>query len=617
MSDSVRRIWIFPLLAFWVINVCALALAYQTRLPATIRVGGDEWLYTSAYLKNLHSVTADGTTRLRFTQEFSAVSFPFMGQTAPVEMTMRVNAWWPEGVRPVILTVNDLPLREIANGEWRTHRTVMTDTARFGANAFELGLESETYVPHDYDANNADLRALGPALEWVTLTPQTAPNAPWWAGLTQPSWALVLVVGLLGTLAHAGSVLLGTPRVGLILGFVLVGFFGLFVAFTRVSAAAYLVPATGVVLGALLLLSLRDPQLKKRGITVALVLGVICLAWTARWVTATHLPLSGDEQIYVPVSANYADAIAGGHAAEILTSRENVEHPLFNKLVFAASILINRMSGDVSELLSARYVSIAASALLTALLAFVNPIAAVGLAVHSIQIQYASQAYLEALPALTIAVAMIAFERARIHGTRWLVLSAVCLGLTAASKYIYAVAGFAILGFLVWRYRNTPKMIVLYGVIALVAFFVANPFLWTNPVANFLETLSFHNRVSGSELVTEYARPAWWHLAYLSRLTDFYPGIPYLSLDTLILLGGILGLPALWRHSRVYFAWFVVALVFLLLWNTKWEQYALTLITPVCLAFGYGLSDAARRVFARRKPTAPGIVPVSSQSSGQ
>lgn len=611
MSDSARRFRIFPLLALWAINVCLLALAYQTRLPATIWVGGDDWLYTGGYLENLHSVTTDGATRFRFTRETSVVSFPFMGQTSPLEMTMRVNAWRPEGVRAVTLAVNGLALREIANGEWRTHRTVIMDTARFGANAFELGLASETFVPKDYDAHNADTRALGPALEWVTLTPQTAPNAPWWQNLTQPAWVLVLVVGLLGTLAYTGSVLLGAPRVGLTLGLALVVFFAAVVAFARVSAAAYLVPAAGVVLGALLLLTLRGTQTKKRGITVALVLGVICLAWGARWVAATHMPLSGDEQIYVPVSAQYADAIAGGRAAEILTSRENVEHPLFNKLAFAASMLINRASGGVSDLLSARYVSIAASALLTALLAFVNPIAAVALAVHSIQIQYASQAYLEALPALTIAVAIIAFERARVHGTRWLILSAVCLGLTAASKYIYAIAGFALFPFLVWRYRHTPLLVVVYGVAAAALFFVANPFLWTNPVGNFLETLSFHNRVSGSELVAEYARPVWWHLAYLSRLTDFNPGIPYVSLDTLVFIGGILGLPALWRHSRVYFAWFVVALVFLLLWNTKWEQYALTLITPLCLSFGFGLSDAAKRVFARHTRTTRSVAPAS------
>jgi hypothetical protein len=251
--------------------------------------------------------------------------------------------------------------------------------------------------------------------------------------------------------------------------------------------------------------------------------------------------------------------------------------------------------------MSARFVSISASALLTALLAFVNPIAAVAFAVHSIQIQYASQAYLEAVPALTIAVTMVAFERARTFGARWLIVSAVCLGLTAASKYIYAIAGFAILPFLLWRYRRSPELVLLYGIVTLVVFFVADPFLWTDPVGNFLDSLLFHNRVRGSELVTGYARPAWWHLTYLSRLWDFQPGIPYFSLDTLIFVGGVLGLPALWRHSRVYFVWFVVALVFLLLWNTKWEQYALTLITPLCLSFGLGTTAAARRWFLRQK----------------
>ena len=95
MLVSARRVWLIPLLAFWVFNVCVLTLAYQTRLPQTLNVGGDDWLYTGGYMQGMHEVTADGNARFRFTRDRAQVSFPFMGQTTPLEMTMRVNAWWP------------------------------------------------------------------------------------------------------------------------------------------------------------------------------------------------------------------------------------------------------------------------------------------------------------------------------------------------------------------------------------------------------------------------------------------------------------------------------------------------------------------------------------------
>ena len=51
----------------------------------------------------------------------------------------------PEGVRPVTLTVNDLALRDIANGEWRTHRTVMSDTARYGGTRLFSGWKARRF----------------------------------------------------------------------------------------------------------------------------------------------------------------------------------------------------------------------------------------------------------------------------------------------------------------------------------------------------------------------------------------------------------------------------------------------------------------------------------------
>lgn len=609
IDEMARRILNSPfwtLLGLCVLNILVLALAYQTRLPMTLRVSGDDWLYQNRYLENFGAPAIHNTPRFRYTTAKSTIHLPALGQTTPLELWLHLNAWSPEGAREVTLALNNAPLRTLTNADWKNTRTVITETARLNPNHLSLTLATETFVPHEYDANNPNSAEIGAAVESLTLVPRVNSGGAWGSQWTTPAWEFIAIVSLLVAFAYAGARVLAAPRVGIALALAVTLFFAFVVALTRIAAVAYLAPVIGMVLIALLGILAAHAEKRFSLMRRGLILGVVLLAWSLRLALAVRLPLSGDEQIYVPVSARYAELLGAGYWFEILTLRENFEHPIFTKLLFGVGIFFGNAFGMVSELLSARLISVGAAALLTALLAFVNPIAAAIFAVHSIQIHYASQAYLESLPALMLTLAMISFERARTHGTRWLMLSAMCLGLTAASKYIYAVGGLALVPFLLSRYRRAPIYIFLYGALALLAFLGANPILWTNPVGNFLATLTFHRNVSDSELVSSYARPFYWHLVYLTRLAEWDAGMPYFSFDTLIFFAGILGLPALWQKSRVYLAWFVVALIFLLLWNTKWEQYALTLITPLCLSAGVGLTHfgqwLGRMVRARQHP---------------
>ena len=69
-------------------------------------------------------------------------------------------------------------------------------------------------------------------------------------------------------------------------------------------------------------------------------------------------------------------------------------------------------------------------------LAILDPLAGFLLAIHTFTIKYTSQAMLEALPALTSLLAVMAYDRSRNskRSALWLSLSGVALGLTAASK---------------------------------------------------------------------------------------------------------------------------------------------------------------------------------------
>ena len=100
------------------------------------------------------------------------------------------------------------------------------------------------------------------------------------------------------------------------------------------------------------------------------------------------------------------------------------------------------------------------------LLAIVNPLAGLFLAVHTFTIKYTSQVMLEALPAFTSLVTVFCYVRykrkkaivtssKRLDG--WLISSAVFLGFTAASKYLYCVVAIAILIDWLFTIKNDGK----------------------------------------------------------------------------------------------------------------------------------------------------------------
>ena len=94
----------------------------------------------------------------------------------------------------------------------------------------------------------------------------------------------------------------------------------------------------------------------------------------------------------------------------------------------------------------ARGVAAVLGTLTAFLVALLNPLAGLWLAIHTFTIKYTSQVMLEALPALTSALVVVAYERARANAwsRRWLALAALALGLTASSKYLHCVVGIVV-----------------------------------------------------------------------------------------------------------------------------------------------------------------------------
>jgi ABC-type sugar transport system permease subunit len=132
---------------------------------------------------------------------------------------------------------------------------------------------------------------------------------------------------------------------------------------------------------------------------------------------------------------------------------------------------------------------------------------------------------------------------------------------------------------------------LLWGLLAIVIFFAANPYLWPDPVGRLKESVFYHaGYASGAAEVQRSNYPLWQPFVWLNTSPySWHEGVFLLGLDPLILVLAAFGLARLWKKSRVYVLWLGLGLLFLLLWPTKWPQYILILTAPLSLSAAHGV----------------------------
>ena len=257
--------------------------------------------------------------------------------------------------------------------------------------------------------------------------------------------------------------------------------------------------------------------------------------------------------------------------------------------------------------------------LAVALLAVANPLAGFFLAVHTFTIKYVSQIMLEALPALTSLICVLAYlqwkKRQRNRFAGWLALSSVFLGLTAASKYLYCVAGVAILvdWFLEARNHNelgrTYRLALGWGLLALAIFFAADPYLWPDLAGRLKESVFYHaGYASGAAEVQNASYPGWQPFFWLFFSPYWWhQGVFGFPFDILISLLALSGLKRLWTKERLYALWLGIAIVSLLIWPTKWPQYIVVLTVPLSVAAAEGAAQGWQELAGwwRRRKAGP------------
>lgn len=352
----------------------------------------------------------------------------------------------------------------------------------------------------------------------------------------------------------------------------------------------------------------RSFQTLRRVLAIVLVL---ILAFASRMRAVNELPIDYDEDDYLRAGQEFAHLIRTSDWRGFLDTNYRPEHPPLAKILTGLSILSvpekpltpdTPTTAEPNQYLPrtlvqpARTLNAVFGILTVLLLVLVNPPAGLFLGIHTFTIKYVSQIMLEAFPALTSFLMVLTYlqwkKRRQAGINRWLMLSALFLGLTAASKYLYGVVAFAILidWFLNAKENHSLKSFLrdalIWGVLGIVVLLIFDPYLWPDPIGRLKESVLYHaGYASGAEEVHNASFPVWQPLYWLFYSPYWWhEGVFPFPFDPFITIFAFAGLRRLWTKERLYVLWLGIALLFLLIWPTKWPQYVVTLTVPLCMA---------------------------------
>jgi 4-amino-4-deoxy-L-arabinose transferase-like glycosyltransferase len=307
------------------------------------------------------------------------------------------------------------------------------------------------------------------------------------------------------------------------------------------------------------------------------------------WAVAL-LPQDFDEPIYLQNGFDYANAFKTGGLNAVIDYNGTQEHPAFVKLLYGGVVLL---LGNAATWTNAFYASRAISAFFGVLAVLfvavaLDPVAGGMLAVQTLAVKYTSQVYLEAVPQLFTIAAVLALLRVdKGKHNRWLWLSAIALGIATASKYSYIPVILVVLAYIAIFEKKIPVgWLFAYGAVVGLAFFALDVHLWRDPIQRLLESVTFHVQYSQGTHVQEVGYP--WYQPFIWIFTSspagWHPNVFfYYGFDGIFSVLAIFGLRREWKERRWLVIWFVAGILFLLLWPTKWPQYALTITPAICI----------------------------------
>lgn len=351
-----------------------------------------------------------------------------------------------------------------------------------------------------------------------------------------------------------------------------------------------------------------------------MIFSIVILGLSFRLRAVNLLPVDYDEPIYLKAGYDYSRYIREGDWSGIINYENNLEHPPLFKLLYGVAL---SPLPDLEQIPQspdgapppsslpephfrvARLVSALIGTLEVLVMSIVNPLAGFIVAIYTYKIQYTSQIMLESLPGFTALITVLAFIRWRNqrHQVKssyfWLTISSIALGLTASSKYIYVVVGFTILVYWLWHIwqieQNKKKglsEIIGWGILAVVIFYLSNPFIWFDPINRLKSSLLFNVNYSQGNHVEGVGRPMWYPISYLFTSVLWFRGIFLFLIDPLFTIFAVLGIKRTWKREPLFVFWLVIGLFFLFAWPTKWAQYILIIVPPIAICAVNGMKIA-------------------------
>lgn len=350
---------------------------------------------------------------------------------------------------------------------------------------------------------------------------------------------------------------------------------------------------------------------------------VFAVAFGFRTYAANNLTIDYDEDDYLRAGQEFAHLIRTGNWSGFLETNYRPEHPQLAKIMFGLSIVglpeeplitdvpitANPAKALPPDLLTAaRNMSAILGSLTAMLLALVNPLGGLLLAMHSFTIKYTSQVMLDGFASLmSTATAITYYFSKRKNGkskAALLAASAIFLGMSASSKYLHSAVGFAILidWFLSAREANELKKFFrnafLWGLLSLIAFFVFNPFYWPNPLERIQVTYEAVSTTTTNPNMVRANLPTWQPLKHLSSsVPESWNQEGFLlRVDSIIFIFALIGIADTWRKNRFIAIWLFVDIFILLIWRTKWAQYVLVATAPLAFVAAEGVKAAGGNI---------------------
>lgn len=330
-----------------------------------------------------------------------------------------------------------------------------------------------------------------------------------------------------------------------------------------------------------------------------------------RWHVAQMVPLEVDEDNYLSPGVDLRRGLAEGNWRVVTQIKRNFEHPPLVKLLYGATLdqaeldaLPQKLRPDSMEAMPkslerARWQNILGGVLAVLVVALMNPLAGVMLALQSMHVYYTGIAYLDGLPVLFTALMAVCHSHALRHSGRltgYFWLAAGWFGLAVACKYPFAWVGVGIIAHALWMRLYSLKQMILWGLAAMLIFFAANPFLWVNTFERLEAQLTFHG---GYAFGRHYSPLVPWGQMLFPRGDIRYDEgllLPW-WVDAIIFLLALPGGYLLLRQKSFYGWWLAVGMIFQMLWPTQWIQHNMIIIVPYCI----GAALAARRFYEHRE----------------